>query len=82
MERSARDLARMDLELLWNLVRSETRPTSGASSRHSSRTANAKPFVRCIRTDADIKPANTPITEEKTENISQVLFVPNAQLTM
>ena len=44
MERSARDLARMDLELLLNLVRSETRPTSEASSRHPSRTANAKPF--------------------------------------
>ena len=27
-----------------NLVRSGTRPTSGASSRHPSRTANAKPF--------------------------------------
>ena len=44
MERTARDLARMDPELLLNLVRSETRPTSEASSRHPSRTANAKPF--------------------------------------
>ena len=41
---SARDLARTDLELLLNLVRSETRPTSEASSRHPSRTAKAKPF--------------------------------------
>ena len=40
MERSAWDLARMDLELLLNLVRSETRPTSEASSRHPSRVAN------------------------------------------
>ena len=44
MERSARDPARMDLELLLNLVRSEIRPTSEASSRHPSRIANAKPF--------------------------------------
>ena len=43
-ERRARDLTRMDLELLLNLVRSETRPTSDASSRHSARTSNAKPF--------------------------------------
>ena len=53
MERRARDLARMDLELLLNLVRSETRPTSATSSRHPSRTANAKTFsdapVRCRR---------------------------------
>ena len=41
MERRARDLARMDLELPLNLVRAETRPTSNASSRHPSRTANA-----------------------------------------
>ena len=40
----ARDLARMDLELLLNLLLSETRPTSEASSRHPSRTANAKTF--------------------------------------
>ena len=44
MERSARDLTRTDLELLLNLVRSETRPCSEASSRHPSRTANAKTF--------------------------------------
>ena len=31
MERSARDLARMDLELILYLVRSKTRPTSNAS---------------------------------------------------
>ena len=36
----------MDLELLLNLVRSETRPTSETSSRHPSRTANAKPFSK------------------------------------
>ena len=40
MERSARDLEPMDLELLRNLVRSETRPTSEASSRHPSQTAS------------------------------------------
>ena len=44
MERSERDPARMDLELLLNLVRSEIRPTSEASSRHPSRTADAKTF--------------------------------------
>ena len=44
MERSARDLAWMELELLLNLVRFETRPTSEASSRHPTRTANAYPF--------------------------------------
>ena len=40
MERSARDQARMDLELLLNLGRSETRPTSEASSRPPSRPAH------------------------------------------
>ena len=44
MERSARDVVPMDLELLQNLVRSETRSTPEGRSRHPPRTANAKPF--------------------------------------
>ena len=68
---SACDRARI-LELLLNLVRSETRSTSEASSRHPSRTANAKPFFGCIRTDAD-KPAQTPITARRPENYPNAL---------
>ena len=45
MERRARAWARIRLlEFILNLVRSETRPTSEASPRHPSRTANANPF--------------------------------------
>ena len=44
IERSARDLASMGLELLRSRVCSETRPTSEANSRHPSRTAKAKRF--------------------------------------
>ena len=44
MKRRARDQAWMDLELFLNLVRSETWPTSGTSSRHPSRTETRKPL--------------------------------------
>ena len=43
-QRSARDPARVDLELVLNLVLSETWPISEASSRHPPRTANANAF--------------------------------------
>ena len=70
MKRSARDRARIDLELLLNIVSSETRPTS----RHPSRTANANPLFRRTRTDANIKPAQTPIP--------RMLSAPCARLSM
>ena len=47
IERSARDVARVDLEFLCNLVRFETRPT------HPSRHRECEALFRCIRTDAD-----------------------------
>ena len=62
MGRSARDLARIDLELLLNLVRSETRPRSKLTTSFANREREA--LVRCIREDADVKPSKTPITSE------------------
>ena len=76
LERSARDRARMDLELLLNLVRSETRPTSEASSRHPSGTANAKPFLARVRTDAGSNHCGGDM------ELFRTLSVPCAQLTM
>ena len=68
-------------ELLLNLVRSETRPTSDAGSRHPSRTANAKPFFRCIRTDADVDASEDSNHFGEDIRFHQMLFAPYAQLT-
>ena len=69
MERSARDLARMDLKLLLNPVHSETRPHSEATSRHLSRTANAKPF-----SDASVRMQTTRHVRLGEYVISACLF--------
>ena len=72
IERSARDRAPLDLELLWNLVHSEARHTSEASSPISFTNREREALFRYIRTDADIKPSKTPITAEKTENSPEI----------
>ena len=67
-ERSARDRAWMDLELLLNLVRSETRPASEASSRHPPRSANANPSSGASAQMQTSSQRRLQITAEETWN--------------
>ena len=68
MERSAHDWARMDMERLLNLVRSQTRPTSEESSRRADSNhcggeiESSRMFsVPCARLAmAHLKPKRTP----------------------